>query len=353
MDSFHRVRSPFPNPGAVIFSTVAEMFVSDLDNWRLFSVESATAVEEHITTTNRALERIGVRPPYFGLGELRETGEGIVTADIPAAPTSGIEVGAIEAAQVARHLAILGSCAAALGRPDDARHHYLATKAHYARLSNAPGTTTEPLTAEAVASWVDRRTARALVKLGTVGGQGLNLLDVEYTVLSPKMFARLNPPVEIALDEAIDDLAGSQDLPFDVEYLDSGLRVECGPIPAALCAGHFPDYPAAPVAIVMGQLCRAAGLGLGRHVGRDDVAYRVEEGHVTARKLGRAGQRLVLHAEYDMPVPGGHQLLGRAEADGEVIGEMTVIMSAHTPAMEAEDDGDPDLDLDDPSANSC
>ncbi len=291
-----------------------------------------------------------MRPPYFDLGELRETGEGIVTADIPLTPATGTEVGAMEAAQVARHLAILGSCAAALGRSDDARHHYLATKAHYARLSNAPATTDEALTAEAVASWVDRRSARALIKLGTVSGQGLNLLDVEYTVLSPKMFARFNPPVELP-EEPVAEEAELDELPFDVTYHDGGLRVDCGPVPASLCAGHFPDYPAAPVAIVMGQLCRAAGLGLAQHVGRDDVAYRVEEGHVTAQKLGRAEQRLVLHVSYDKPVPGGHQLDGRAEADGEVIGELSVILSAHTP--NGDHDSDPvDVPID-ASVVSC
>lgn len=307
-------------------------------------MDGTTAVAENITTTDRALARISVRQPYFDLRDLAETGEGIVTASVPGAPTGGTEVGAMQAAQVARHLAILGSCAAALGRDSDDRSHYLATTAHFARLSNAPNTTDEPLRAEAVASWVDRRTARAFIKLSTESGCGLNMLDVGYTVLAPKMFARLHPPIdESTIDADPDAHAGTNaaagqiaDLPFDVTYGDAGLEVACGPVPAALCAGHFPEYPAAPVAIVMGQLCRAAGLSLAEHLGRQPVAYRVEEGRVSAQKLARAGQHLVLHTAYDMPVPGGHQLTGRAEADGEVVGEMTVTMSAHTPPTESE-----------------
>lgn len=307
-----------------------------------------TAITIETETAAKALERISVRPPYFDLGAMEELGDGIVRAEVRAARPEAPELGAIEAAQVARHLAILGSCAAALARDDDKRHHYLATRAHYTRLSNAPSSVDEPLRAEAIASWSDRRNARALVKLSTENGQGLNLLDVEYTVLTPKMFLRFNPPVEADDAEAgdlesgdleTDDRTGTQRgqgidvarLPFEVEAIENGVRVDCGPVPASLCAGHFPGYPAAPVAIVMGQLCKAAGQAMNRHLGTPDARYRIEEGHVTASKLGRAGQRLVLEARYNKPVRGGHQLEGLALADGDVVGEVVVTMSAHGP----------------------
>ncbi|MGI9595923.1 MAG: hypothetical protein ACR2QK_07170, partial [Acidimicrobiales bacterium] len=288
-----------------------------------------TTVVTETATAAQALDRISVRPPYFDLGAMEELGDGIVVAEVAPAPTSDPEVGAIEAAQVARHLAILGSCAAALTRDDDARHHYLATRAHYTRLSNAPASVDGPLRAEAIASWSDRRSARALVKLSTESGQGLNLLDVEYTVLSPKMFLRFNPPIEAAdgAESVVDhggEPAAPTELPFEVDKIEDGVRVDCGPVPASLCAGHFPDYPAAPVAIVMGQLCRAAGLAMNRHLGCPDGRYRIEEGHVTASKLARAGQQLVLEARYRKPVRGGHQLRGVALADGEVVGELEV-----------------------------
>jgi 3-hydroxymyristoyl/3-hydroxydecanoyl-(acyl carrier protein) dehydratase len=275
------------------------------------------------------LNRISVRPPYFALEDLTVQGEGMVTATVPVAPAPAPEVGAIEAAQVARHLAILGSCAAALGRDDDKRHHYLATKAHYTRLSNAPTEIDGPLRADAVASWNDRRTARALVKLATAGGQGLNLLDVEYTVLAPKMFDRFNPPMDA---DQLELAATAGDLSFETEVTTGGIRVECGVIPTSVCAGHFPDSPAAPVAIVMGKLCRAAAEAMLVRLGRPDAYYRIEEGHVVATKLGRAGQHLTLEASYLEPVRGGHKLKGVALADGDTIGEVTVTMSCHNAA---------------------
>ncbi len=289
-----------------------------------------TTIVGDTETTAKALERISVRPPYFDLSNMEELGDGIVRADVQPCSPAAPECGAIEAAQVARHLAILGSCAAALSRDNDDRHHYLATRAHYTRLSNSPSVVDEPLRAEAIASWADKRNARALVKLSTENGQGLNLLDVEYTVLTPKMFVRFNPPIDDAVIQAGTDV-DLGDLPFEVEAIEDGVRVACGPVPSSLCAGHFPGYPAAPVAIVMGQLCRAAGLAMNRHLDMEDGRYRIEEGHVTASGLARAGQDLVLDARYERPVRGGHQLRGLAMADGETVGEVLVTMSAHSP----------------------
>jgi hypothetical protein len=283
----------------------------------------------------RALSRISVARPYFDLADLEEVGHGIVDATVPSHPPTGAEAGAIEAAQVARHLAILGSCAVALSRDDDARHHYLATRAHYSRMANAPATVDGPMRAQAIGSWVDRRTARALVTLSTVDGRALNLLDVEYTVLAPRMFSRLNPAVDVAGVRAeLADLAARGEDVESVEHLGGAVRVDAGPIPVEMCAGHFPDHPAAPVAIVMGRLCQAAGLAMIDHLGLDGHRYRIEEGHVTATGLARAGQRLVLEARYAKPVRGGHELEGRALADGEVVGQVTVVLSPHGPAVD-------------------
>lgn len=280
--------------------------------------------------TTGVFRRISVRPPYFDLRDLNVVGDGMVTATVPLGPSTGPEVGAMEAAQISRHLAILGSCAAAMDRDDDQRHHYLATKAHYTRLLNVPDDADRVLRADAIASWTGKRTARALVKLSTIDGKGLNLLDVEYTVMTPKVFSRFNQPLS---EEALAVAASATDLAFDVHAVDDGgVRVECGMIPMSMCEGHFPDYPAAPIAIVMGRLGRAAAEAMNRHLGCPNGRFRIEEANVEASKLGRAGQRLVLEAAYRRPVRGGHELTGTALADGEVIGQLTIVMSSHGPA---------------------
>ncbi len=286
-------------------------------------------MREHVidssTTRDRALARIAVQPPYYDLEDLTDLGGGLVTARVPLHPPVGPETGPIEAAQVARHLAILGSCGAALARADDDRHHYLATRAHYMRLAAAPDSVAghDHLEAQAVATWPDRRTARATVKLATPGGFGLNVLDVEYSVLTERMFRRLHPPTE-PTDTAV--AAERPFAPVEPEAIDGGLRLDTGPIAAADCAGHFPGHPAAPVAVVMGRLCRLAGqAAIERTGGRG--RYRIEEGTVTASRLAPAGAGLVLEARYVGQVAGGHLLHGLALADGAESGRVEVTVS--------------------------
>lgn len=261
-----------------------------------------------------------MKPPYFGLGAMQELGPGVLSAYVPPAAPESPEAGPMAGAQVARHLAILGSCAAALARDDDAPHHYLATSAHYSRLASAPAAITGGvLEAVAVASWLDKRTVRALIKLMTSDGQGLHLLDVHYSVLAPRMFTRLNPPLDLVDRDAEPD-------GLVVAHRPDGVIVDCGVIPASVCAGHFPGNPAAPVAILMGRLCNAAGRAMAS-VLDEDIGYRIEEGHVTATKLARAGEHLTLDARYGHPVPAGHVVTGTALADDEVVGEMTVTLA--------------------------
>ena len=250
--------------------------------------ESTRAVS---AATVRALDRISVGRPYFGFHDIEIDGDGTIHAGVPSSPPAAPERGAIAADQVARHLAILGSCAAALSRDDDTRHHYLATHADYQRCA---GSTTEPvdrpMRAIARSSWVDKRTARAEMELRTDSGELLNRLAVHYAVMKPRMFDRLNPDVTTSAASAVPATG--------LQVIDHGhvLRA-CGPIDERMCAGHFPDRPTAPVALVMGQLVATAADAMANHLGLD-VDYVVEGGTVDATGLARAGQDLVLEANH-------------------------------------------------------
>lgn len=307
-----------------------------------------TALQEQsslVDVTARALDRISVRAPYFDLRDMAADDDGTVRALVPVAPPLHPETGLMAATQVARHLAILGSCAVALQSPDADRRHYLATRAHFLRTANlAEGDGrwddrirgVALLEAEASGSWIDRRSARSLVKLYGPDGQLSHALDVHYTVMAPRMFARLMPPIDPEVLR--DDSTGAATVPgragggverFDVRDATDGdgLIVDCGSVPVDMCAGHFPSYPAAPVTLVMGQLARAAGIAMNRHLGFGDLTYSIDEARVVASRLGRAGQRLTLRARYDRRVGGSHLLIATAEADGEMIGEMELTLS--------------------------
>lgn len=291
----------------------------------------------------KVLGRISVGPPYFDLRDVVDVGNGVVTASVPINPPTQPETGLVAAAQVARHLAILGSCAVALQRDDDCRHHYLATGAHFLRTANEIDVVQamdlieacgpNRIRAEAIGTWIDRRTARAFVKLLGIDCQSMHVLDVQYTVLTPRMFGRLQPTFEPSTlngsDLGLETAEGQADdaMPFEVYDTERGVQVDCGTIPVSMCEGHFPDYPAAPVALVMGHLARAAGIAMNRHLGFGELNYQVDEARVVATKLGRAGQRLILNARYGRRVGGGHLMIGTAEADGEVIGELELTLS--------------------------
>lgn len=279
------------------------------------------------TATDRALRRIAVQPPYFALSDLADLGRGLITAKMPLQAPTAPERGVVEAAQVARHLAILGSCAAALARDDDNCHHYLATDAHYMRLAGAPDGLegTDHLEAQAVATWTDKRSVRANVKLAAPDGTGLHVLDVAYSVLTPRMFRRLQPEIDRTIGPSAAD-KGAEPPTGPPASIDNGLRLDLGPIPVEWCAGHFPDHPAAPVAIVMGQLCRLAGqCAIDRTEGAG--RYQIEQGFVTASGLAAAGQRLVLEARYGHSSPGGHVVHGTAWADDIEVGTVDVTVS--------------------------
>lgn len=304
-----------------------------------------------VDATADALERISVSAPYFDLSDLVVDDGGTVRALVPLRPPTQPEEGLIAATEVARHLAILGSCALALQHVDGDRHHYLATKAHFLRTANfttadASGDVDDRvppghLVAEASGAWADRRSARALAKLYGPHGRLSHVLDVHYTVMAPRIFKRVMPAIDqkaVRGDAAgvgrSDVLAGGREERFDVSVADGRrVAVDCGPVPLDMCAGHFPDYPAAPVALVMGRLARAAGVAMNRHLGFGELSYTIDEARVVATRLARVGQRLTLDARYERPVGGGHLLVGSARADGEVVGDMVLTLSVPNPSV--------------------
>ncbi|MEM7340546.1 MAG: hypothetical protein AAF467_17950 [Actinomycetota bacterium] len=270
-------------------------------------------------------------PPYYALRDLADLGGGLATATVVRQAPVLPEHDLVEAAQVARHLAILGSCAAALARENDRRHHYLATRAIYRRLApeELSHLDSPDLIAEAQATWHDKRSASAMMTLRSSNGTGLYALDVDYAVLPPKIFARLHPDHAAAGDVDLDAEAEADAFGTDTgRRIDGGWEVDCGPIPVGLCAGHFPGIPAAPVALLMGRLCRTAGLALADYM-EEPTRYRIEYGEVEADRLARAGQRLVLRARRGDRRPDGHTFDCEALADDEVVGRCHVVLSAH------------------------
>lgn len=234
--------------------------------------------------TSEILRRICVRPPYFALRDLRlETGlngENLI-ATVSAQNAPNHEIGPIQGAELSRHAAIAGLCAAASAQADSDRRYYLARQAWYEGFDNrAPYGT--PIRIRAEVLELDKRQARALVT-ATALGEPVCRLEVIYTILTEAAFERLFRSRR--LETPTFETFGQVPLGAIERDGDAWIRrVES--VTLESCAGHFQNYPAMPVAVLMHQLKNLAGHAMTSGQGR----FRVVRADVEAADFCWAGE---------------------------------------------------------------
>jgi 3-hydroxymyristoyl/3-hydroxydecanoyl-(acyl carrier protein) dehydratase len=301
---------PRPSPSSI--SALATPALATLwGDRRLF--ESACAPFDEELSRQELYARICVRDPYFALHAVKVVGDGEVTAGVPVEQETAGECSPINAAEVGRHLAILGSCAASLVNPKEGQHYYLARRARLERLHEGPlPRATGLLRGTAKADFKERRTATAQALLSSEEGQPLFSLEVDYNVLSAAAFLRLfqgarqdmrcesrarceaqGTPADFAAmrQNPHRQPPPLRDLVSEGECLKATLHVG-----AELCKGHFAMHPVLPVAVVMSGLSGLAGQLLGTLVGNPSVRYLVKQGEVRAESLAYAGETVTFGA---------------------------------------------------------
>jgi hypothetical protein len=273
-----------------------------------------------VVSREELFERIEVVPPYFALGEVSQGDDGVLTAGVPVTQALGNEPGPITATEAGRHLAILGSCAAALANPAGGRHFYLAYDAEVRR-SRTRVDDADPagLVASARSHFVDPGTAVALTDLRTDDGRTVYTIVVFYLVVAEADFRALF--AEHAQPDA--DLEGRPD-PYadiiglqDVSIWDTRMHGTLGSIDPYRCAGHFPGLPAMPVAFLLANVGDAAGRLLAHVLGRGEITYVIREASIRAENLAFAGERVDVHVEYQRFAGGVHWLHCAAIAEGQ------------------------------------
>jgi len=229
------------------------------------------------------LDRICVRPPYFALRELRVEDEEFCAVAAAEQPP-GLEAGPMQAAEISRHAAIAGLCAAALAQGDPQRRYYLAQQATYLGTPSSDRSSSEgssplpygtPLELRARLLELNKRQAQARIRV-RAAGQEVAALEVLYTVLPDNAFARLfrsrhRPGFGRQPQPQLAPLP-----PGQLSREGGRLIQQVGRVPESACAGHFEGYPAMPVALLMGQLARLAGQAL-------EGPFRVAQARVQAR----------------------------------------------------------------------
>ena len=215
-----------------------------------FSAQGGAGVLTHLRSVDeqRLRGRICVSAPYLALdtpsyagGQLRAT----ATADLPLGP----ERGPMGSTELSRHAAIAGLCCAALAQDDDRRRYYLAQCAEYTSFPVAAPYGTQ-VTFTAQLGSMNKRSAHASVT-ATAQCEPLARLEVEYTILTEYAFERL---FRTRYRPTREQTEINTHLPGVRTVEPDRARLEVAAVPEAACAGHFKNYPALPVALLVGQL---------------------------------------------------------------------------------------------------
>jgi hypothetical protein len=231
-------------------------------------------------------EKICVRPPYFQLTDLEPFGADGVRAYVFFESPHGAESDALASAEVGRHLAILGSCALARNNPRPGRHYYLATEAVLFRHRTANLSAYEPLCVRATPDGATRAEIELFASDGTLN----STLSCKYHVLPERLFERLFK--NHRLTEPCPDhlLPSPYRTPIAPQLLAvDGTSASCllAEVTPGMCLGHFDEFPAMPVAVLMDGLHR---LICQHAVGRVHPYVQLRSADVHAERLAFAGE---------------------------------------------------------------
>lgn len=245
-------------------------------------------------------ERIAVQAPYFAFTELRGLRNQVVHGTFAPEQPLGFENGPVGAAEVGRHLAILGSCAAVAWQPAS-QVYYLATKARYSRLRDVDnGESGAMLHASAEVLKHDKRSMSAQAIISAE--KPFAHLYCEYQALSESVFSRLFKDYHIpSLSPEGSPLSANSpyrdSIPLEFDFVDDrSILAYSPPLAPARCAGHFLNYPAWPVAIIGHTASQTIGRLLHHIVGKE-IHYTVLKCDLCAHQLVSSSEPLSFHTK--------------------------------------------------------
>ena len=281
---------------------------------------------------------ISVRPPYCALEDV-ELGYGCVTATVRRSYPMQHERGVIAAAEVGRHLAIAGAAAAATRNPMPGKHFYLARGAVIERVSDSPvdvslrhaGALTR-FHVEATSEGVVKRRASATAVLKQQQADrmvDLYRIRVEYDVISPAIYLRMVRGLPV-VDMSVLDEENVFEVPLTPVLDADGVASAELLVKPEYCFGHFPEYPAFPVAKLMHLLSNLAGAHLGMRLDRPGLGYSVERAEVAAEQLPFAGSTVTLRSTFaGQEADGVHRFRCEARVGADVCGAMDLSLTEH------------------------
>ncbi|MET1026311.1 MAG: hypothetical protein ABWY00_04020 [Dongiaceae bacterium] len=238
-------------------------------------------------------DRIALRAPYFSFLDLEQQSDAAVRGTFSAEHRTGYERGPVAAAELVRHLATLGSCAAVLeGTATPA--YYLGTKGRLKLMRNTRRDREDGMFhASAEVLQQDRKSLVAQSILS--GPDFLAHFRCEYQVLPEPVFARTFKHYRTGPVPHPDDSPYKEPIELDFEApQERSLIAHSRPLPSSRFAGHFFEYPAWPASIYAETVSRVVGRLL-HHMLDKEVEYSVVRLDIDALRLISAAEGVSFH----------------------------------------------------------
>lgn len=246
------------------------------------------------------LNHISVQKPYFALRNLKSVEE-FVYADFTTELITNYEVGPIGAAEVGRHMAILGSVVLSKENPKKERHHYLATDAIIKRCSLRVSTNYN-LRSRARMVSLNRKKGVVIGEIFDADGSTLFTIEVTYMILGKSIFERMfeEHRNETTFDEGFNPYKDDTEF-FDLKVDIESCSATIGVVKPEHCPGHFRNYPALPVARMGTAMGKIGGIHFTHLNPSEKKQYCISGAELHAKQLVFTGEEVKFRTEIANP----------------------------------------------------
>lgn len=273
---------------------------------------------------------IDVRLPYYALYDVYYLSEGKVGATIVTESPIGFQRSPITMAEACRHLAILGSVACATRNPKKTKHHYLARRGSFSQISHKDYVPDKKFTLFAECISFEKRAAVAKACLIDEDHEIVCGISVTFDVVSEDIFQRLftKTPGYVYTANTPNPYIRKTRL-LAIQFFKGKATASLEKIGVQDCYGHFPHYPALPVAMLVAaihELCIQfiQHIHQNNHLQVTNIAAKL-----LADNLALAGESILLEVELGNRTTNEYEFHGIARTDtGKIVGDLTVFMGS-------------------------
>lgn len=278
-------------------------------------------------TKDKLFELIDVQTPYFALQDVKFAENWVMATISPESPL-GSEFKPISSAEACRHLAILGSVACAMANPVQSKHYYLAHQGTYQRYTRENLSNHEQnfrVIAECLT--FTRRLATAKTYLLDDKNEVLSIVEAFYHVIPQTMFSRLFSHTYRDYIPVLTNPYTSKKTLLDLRFHHTGATASLGEVEENYCCGHFPNYPALPVAVLMGIIHDLCIAYIQYITENPDATVLIQECKLLADNLAAAGENVSLEVQLLDRAHDSFSLRGIATTKtGKIVGDVISVI---------------------------